>query len=378
MTTPAGVIDPYASRPTDQDALQILDPYPGQKIARHVELAVSWQSKAIARDLGPHLVSLTYVDNLSGAADDLQLEVEDRDALWSGDWQPQHGDEVVARAKAQGWFGFGDPVTELRLGKFSHDKITLSGPPRRATLACVSAPLATGLRRRKRTHAWRGVTIKQIAQDIADRAQMTLGFDGAEGPKYLHAIQNDKSDLEFLEEECKKIGRTVKVTETTIQIFVAETLDGRPSVGEIDLIGGKVLAGGDGYSFDADDSGRYGSCHVTCFNAKTGKEIKGQFPPDGTQLPGLDPNGQTLELVIGVQDANEAIARARAMLRQANQFATKGRLHVVGDLGLVAGITFDLKNAGGLSGKYIITRAEHHLVGGYTCTLDVRRCLEGY
>jgi phage protein D len=211
-------------------------------VARHTSLAVTWESKAIARDLAPHLLSLTYVDNLTGAADDLQFEVQDREALWSNDWQPETGDTVVARARAAGWFGFGEPVTELRLGKFAHDKITLSAGigGRRVHLTAVSAPIATALRRRKRTHTWRGVTIKQIAQDIANRAQMTLGFDGAEGPKYKHAVQNDKSDLEFLEEECKQIGRTVKVTETTIQIFQEESLDGRPAAGEIDLTGGYV------------------------------------------------------------------------------------------------------------------------------------------
>jgi phage protein D len=370
-------LDPYQARPVDQDALQVLDPYTAKKVARHTSLAVTWESRAIARDISPDLIALTYVDNLTGAADDLQFEVQDRDSLWSGDWQPETGDVVVARARAAGWFGFGQPVTELRLGKFAHDKITLTGPPHTVTLAAVSAPIATALRRRKRTRAWRGVTIKQIAQDIADRAQMTLGFDGAEGPKYKHAVQNDKSDLEFLEEECKQIGRSVKVTESTIQIFQEETLDGRPAAGEIDLIGGYVLDP-NGWSFDGDDSARYGSCHVSCFNPTSGKVLKFQFPPNGTTIPGLDPNGQTLELVMSVSDVNHAVDRAKGMLRRANQFGSTGKLNVVGDLGLVAGVPFDLKNAGKFDGKYMITRAEHHLLGGYTTALTVRRCLEGY
>ena len=66
------------------------------------------------------------------------------------------------------------------------------------------------------------------------------------------------------------------------------------------------------------------------------------------------------------------------MLRAANRFATSGQITTVGDCGLVAGVTFDLKNAFGFDGKFIITRAEHRAVGGYTCVLDVRRCLDGY
>jgi phage protein D len=366
------ILDPYSSRPFDADADQLLEPY-YQKTGRHTKLAVTWQSKAIARDLAPHLLSLTYADNLSGAADDLSLELEDRDGLWSGDWRPQFGDTVVARLEAEGWFGE-DPVTELRLGTFAHDKISLTGPPLVVSLQCVSAPLATGLRRRKRTHSWRGVNLKQIASDIAQRAGLTLEFDGSAGPAYKHALQNDQSDLEFLEEECKQVGRTLKVTESKIVIYDELKLDAGASVGEIDLKGGHVIS----WSFDGDDSGRYGSCHVSCTDPRTGKTSHGQFPRDGETVPGLDPNGQTIDLVIGVSDAGGALTRAKALLRNANRFATSGKLTTVGDCGLVAGVIFDLKNAFGFDGKFIITRAGHHPIGGYVCNLDVRRCLEGY
>jgi phage protein D len=366
-------LDAYSSPPVDEAAEQVLDPYPDQKTARHTKIAVSWETRAITRDLAPHLAGLTYVDNLSGASDELSLELEDKAGLWSKDWRPAYGDKVVARIEAEGWFG-ATPVTELRLGTFAHDKITLFGPPQRVSLGCVSAILSTGLRRRKRTRAWRSVDLKQIANDIAQRAELTLDFQGSAGPKYKSANQNNKSDLEFLEELCKEVARTVKVTEETLVIYDEASLDAGASVGEIDLRGGYVSD----WSFDGDESGRYGSCHVTCFDPRTGKKVAGQFPADGQVVEGLDPNGQTLELVIPVSDAGEALARAKALLRNANRFATTGKLTTVGDPGLVAGVVFDLTNAFGFDGKFIITRAEHRPLGGYTCALDVRRCVGGY
>lgn len=364
--------DPYAPSVNDPNADQIIDPYP--KTGRRTQLAISWESKDITRDIIPHLKGLTYGDNLSGAADDLSLELEDRDDLWSGGWRPKFGDKVRARlGVTDPWFGT-KPVRSLNLGLFAHDKISLNGPPRRVTLQCVSAPLATGLRRRKRTHAWRGVTLKRIAQDIADRALLRLDFQGDAGPAYKQAIQNDESDLEFLEKQCKEAGLTLKVTESTIVIYDEFTLDSGSSVGEIDFTGGKVL----GWNFDIDDSGRYGSCHVSCFDPRTGKKSQGQFPADGQTVDGLDPNGQTLELVIQVSDVSEALSRAKALLRNANRFANSGKLLTIGDPGLVAGVIFDLTNASALDGKFIITKVEHHPVGGYVCALDVRRCLEGY
>lgn len=367
------VLDAVTPRPTDPNADRVLDPYP--KAGRRVKLAVTWETKAIARDLATHLIGLTYVDNLSGAADDLQLELEDRAGLWSGDWRPTFGDRVVARLEATDpWFGYGAPVKSLRLGTFAHDKISLSGPPKRVSLQCVSAPLATGLRRRKRTRTWRGVSLKQIGQDIAGRAGLALNFDGSDGPKYKQAQQTNKSDLEFLQELCKQVGRTLKISESEIVIFDEAKLDAGAAVGEISLVGGYVKS----WKFDADDSARYGSCHVSCFDPRTGKTHKGEFPRPGQTIPGLDPNGQTLELTISVADAAEAAARAEALLRAENRFATRGTITTMGDPGLVAGVVFDLKDAFGLDGKFIITKATHTAGSGYTCALEVRRCLEGY
>lgn len=368
----AMTLDPYSSRATDPDALEQFDPHP--KAGRRTKLTVSWETKAITRDIAPDLLGLTYVDNLSGAADELSLEVQDREHLWSSDWRPTFGDTVTARLRYDdAWFG--EKVTDLRIGTFGHDKITAAGPPSRVSLQCISAVLATALRRRKRTRHRRGVTLKTIAQDIAQRAGLTLNFDGAEGFRYKDAFQNNKSDLEFLQELCKEVGRTVKVTEGSIAIFEEHALDGRASSGEIDILdGGNVLS----WSFDSDDGGRYGACHVSCFDPRTGKKHQYQFPPSGTTIPGLDQNGQTLEMVIAMSDAAQAQLHAEKLLRAANKFATSGRLTTVGDPGLVAGVTFDLVNAFGFDGKFIITRAEHKTVGGYTCTLDVRRCLEGY
>jgi uncharacterized protein len=367
--------DQFSSSPADPNATQLLDPYPSSDaaIGRHVQLEVSWQQKGIAKDLAPHLKSLTYADNLSGAADDLALELEDRANLWAGDWQPNFGDQVVARLKYDGaWFG--QKVTDLRLGTYAHDKIRLSGPPHLVSLQCVSAPLATGLRRRKRTHVWQGVNLQQIANDIAQRAQLQLNFSGSAGPAYKKAVQNDKSDLEFLEHQCKEVGRTLKVTESQIVIYDEMKLDAGDAVGDIDLGSGNVI----GWDFDADDSQRYGSCHIKCFDPRTGKVSQGQFPPSGTTIQGLDPNGQTLELSIGVSDVGEATTRAQALLRNANRFATSGKMTTLGDPGLVAGVIFNLKGAANLNGKFIVTKATHTPVGGYTTALEVRRCLEGY
>ena len=249
-----------------------------------------------------------------------------------------------------------------------NDKITLSGPPRRVSLKAVSAPLATGLRRRKRTHSWQGFTLKKIAQDIADRAGLALDWSGDEGLAYKRREQKGKSDLEFLEEACKDAGRDWKVTEKAIVIFDERDREKSTSVGTIDLASSRVL----GWHIDADDSARYGSCRITFSNPRKKKRT------EHTYVDPTNPDGQTLDLRLPVDDKAHAEVVARGRLRDANRFANLADLTVQGDPGLVAGVVFRLKNAGGLSGRYIVTKATHRTTGGYTTSLTIRRCTEAY
>lgn len=345
-------------------------------LARRATISLDWQHKDVTRDLVPHLLALTYTDNLTGSADDLSLEFEDREGLWSGDWRPVFGDFVVARIAAEPWL---TRVRDRRLGRFAHDKISLSGPPKTARITAVSAPMATGLRRRKRTQPWNGVTLKTIAGDIAKRSGLALDWTGEEGVAYKRREQKDKSDLEFLREACDEVGRCLKVTEDKIVIFDEEARDAAKSVGQLDLHGGHVL----GWAFDADDSGRYGNCHLKFYDPHKGKVTEGQFPDqyttrEGYAALGLDPDGQTLEVRLPAENKGHAVDICKGKLRAANRFATSGRLTTIGDPGLVAGVTFDLVNAFGFDGKFIITKATHTPVGGYTCALEVRRCIGGY
>lgn len=333
--------------------------------ARRTTVEIEWAGKDVTTDLAPHLLSLSYADHLTGSADSLNFDLEDREGKWSGDWRPTFGDTCVARIKATPWL---TAVEDLRCGKFAHDKIAIKGPPKVATFACVSAPMGTGLRRTKRTRAWNKVSLRDIAQDIATRSGLTLLWDGAAGAKYQHRKQEQKSDLEFLEELAKESGRTLKITEDQIVVFDESSRDQAASVGTIDLAGGHVLS----WSFDSDDSDRYGLCIVSYFNARTGKVVKYQYTDPSNS------DGQTLEIRTSCDDAGQAERRAKAHLRASNKWANKGRLTVMGDPGLVAGTTFDLVSGYGFNGKYIVTKATHSPVGGYAVELEVRLCLEGY
>jgi phage protein D len=188
------------------------------------------------------------------------------------------------------------------------------------------------------------------------------------GAAYRRREQKEESDLAFLQAACEEVGLALKVTDGQIAIFEEAREEQGESIGTIDLRGGHVLS----WSFDDQDHDRYGSCRVRCMDPRTGKTIEGIYRDPN------DDSGPTLEAVRFVATKAEAEEVAKGLLRRANVFASTGRLTVHGDPGLVAGVTFDLTNAYGFSGKFLVTKAEHRTQDGYTIGLDVRRCLEGY
>ena len=61
--------------------------------ARRAYAKIEYNGRDITDAVSSGLISLEYTDN-TDKADDLQIEIEDRDGNWAGDWYPK-----VAAAK---------------------------------------------------------------------------------------------------------------------------------------------------------------------------------------------------------------------------------------------------------------------------------------
>lgn len=59
------------------------------KPARTAEVQVSFGGVDITDQIKPYLISMTYIDAQDGEADDLQIELQDRDGTWLNDWLPE-------------------------------------------------------------------------------------------------------------------------------------------------------------------------------------------------------------------------------------------------------------------------------------------------
>jgi len=337
--------------------------------ARRTAIEIVYAGRDVTADLAPHLKRLTWSESLSGAADDLQIEIHDRERLWATDWRPTFGDVIAAAVEAESWVS-GGATRRLPLGRVLVDEIEVQGPPATATIKAISAGLSTGLRRTKRTRGWAGAKLSTIATDIASRAGLDLLYSG---PDFAIARQDQKheSDLAFLLRLCEETGLALKVTDGQIAVIAEADLEAGTPV--TTLVPG--LSRVKSWSLRDSSSERYVSCVVRYRDPVKGHVIEAiageTHREDGRDVP----DEPCLRETRRVEDKAHAERLARQILRAAQQGATLASFSVVGDPALVSGVVVEVDGVYGMGGRYLVTDTQHSAVGGYTTSLELRRIL---
>ena len=164
--------------------------------ARRCLVIIKYNDKDISADLQQYLKNVSYTDNMSGEADDLQLTLEDKAGLWQSAWMPEKGATLDVSIKLINWQSIGEQV--VRFGLFEIDEITSSGMPSEVQIKAVSVPDNNNLRGAERTRSWEKAELKRIANDIATEAGLALYYDVKEyNPVIDRAEQTEQSDLSF-------------------------------------------------------------------------------------------------------------------------------------------------------------------------------------
>ena len=57
-----------------------------QNLARRAAVEIAFAGADITKSIRPYLESLTYTDNEADKADDLQIQLQDRDSIWMEKW----------------------------------------------------------------------------------------------------------------------------------------------------------------------------------------------------------------------------------------------------------------------------------------------------
>ena len=187
--------------------------------ARTATPVVLYNDKDISAGLLPYLKQLSYTDNMSGKADDLELTLEDREGLWEGDWMPDKGATLKASLTTSNWSSLFEGAQSLDLGQFEVDTITCKGMPSEVTVKAVSIPDNNKLRGEEHSRSWEKAKLSTIANDVATGAGMTLKYTAPDDPQVDRAEQTDESDLAFLYKLCSDHGVAIKVYKDQLILF---------------------------------------------------------------------------------------------------------------------------------------------------------------
>lgn len=155
-------------------------------------------NKSVSENISAKVTAFTYTDVANGKSDSISINILDIDKEWLGDGMPVKGSSVEATIKTSEW-EYGSEA--FNCGTFELDDISFSGRPLECQLSAVSAPTNDDFKTKTRTVTWQSTTLKDIAQKIADRANVKLYYSG-DSIKITEREQNKKTDSAFLKELC--------------------------------------------------------------------------------------------------------------------------------------------------------------------------------
>ena len=196
-----------------------------QNLARRAAVEIAFAGADITKSIRPYFESLTYTDNEADKADDLQIQLQDRDSIWMEKWLVE-AIEAASAAKLkmdavilrENWRGDGKDVV-LPCGEFELDNVVLSGPPALITIKGTSLPFSAPVRQTKKNKAWENTTLSAIANELAGTNGMSCMYESAYDPFYKRVEQVDASDIDFLSRLCHDAGISLKATSSILVFF---------------------------------------------------------------------------------------------------------------------------------------------------------------
>lgn len=360
-----------------------------EHIGRRAWLIVTYNGKDISESLAQYVLSFSYTDNLTGKVDDISITLEDRAELWEADWMPERGATLDITICTYNWSDLYSEEQDLQLGKFEIDELEVSSAPNVVTIKAVAISISddSTLRSTLRSHTWENISVQKAANDIAWQNGMKLQWYCDDNPNIDKLEQNDESDLDVLQKICDDAGFALKVTTDTIIIFDVEKFEKEDVYAEYYHPGTTILNIVENqskpvqtdallnYSFKAKIRDVYKKCHVKYAKDKDKSVIESTFvAPDKKEK-----EGATLEVHQQVSSQAEADRLAKKKLREKNCEEFTGSFSSDGNMGLCAGETIEMLGFGNFSGKYIITQTKHDISSsGFTSSVEIRKCLDGY
>jgi len=363
--------------------------------------------------LEPYFVSMAYVDSADGqTADDLHLQLADRDNRFISDWMPGKGVFLDVGIVAEQWYSPNAVALNLDCGRLWIDEIEFELPQHTVSIKASSIPTSSYLKATDQARGWDNTTLMKLAQQIVDEnkaAGLTLDYEAQYNPSYSRIEQTEQSSLEFLMHRCRDAGLAIKLHRGKLVIFDEAVIEA--TAPSFSIVFGQLAAapgmrcfrmsGGKFTTRLIDTMKQVTVSHVDPASGKAHYEtaIAGdadaaddwhtnvnqatdeQDEEDG----GSDDGGDTRDDAgaadswsgAGASASDQRLAKAK--LRHHN----KDQVHAQIDLSIgcpliASGQTFLLVGVGNYDGKWFAEKIEHKCGPMFTTSLTARKCLVGY
>ena len=362
---------------------QLQPPWRREAMPKQPTLRSSYEVTEITEEIRECIIDASFTDNLEGKADDLKIAIENRDLRWLDTWLPGEGD--------RGSFQLGyAPDDLIPAVEFEVDEPEWSGTPDTLRLGGVSVPVTASLRE-VRSVAYEGVTLQDIAQQIADRHGLTLVGE-VPSITFKRVSQKEQTDLEFLKKLAADYGVVFKVESASRLVFfrvesleltnpvlaIARSPNSGADTAAAATQSGRLLYPSN-YRLRRKAAGTYKAASIRYQDAESGEFIEYVVDVDGNEVPqpeeeqtGSIGSASTLRIRERVENVEQARIRAIEALKRANRARVNLSISLEGETLLAAGTTFTLVGWRRLDGKYLLEKVTHQLnrSQGYRCSIE--------
>jgi uncharacterized protein len=303
------------------------------------------------------VLEIVYTDRLSGAAGEIEVELEDHERRWQGPWYPQEGDLTSLMIGYQG-----EPL--LPCGDFQVDDLEFDLPPDTFRLRCLAAYITPAMRTRNSV-AYENQTLMQIASAVAGKYNLSVvAAPGMINPAFARVTQSHESDLTFLHRLARTHDYDFTIRGEQMVFYDRAAVEARApgvSISRSDLLRG---------GFRSKTHRIYKAAEVS-YQDPASKQLITQTV-DATPAP---PTGDTLKLAVRCENGQQALLKVQSALHASNMLQTTAGLELPGNPALCAGNTATIGGFGAHDGIYLIEIARHRVsrVSGYTTEVQLRR-----
>lgn len=320
---------------------------------RRTNLHAVYEGHDLSELMSRYLTKATFTDVASGESDAATVELRDDERLWMDAWYPEKGDRMRMVVIYRNW-NRDDDVTEVNMGSFQVDDVTLKGRPTTVTIGGAARPQNNRFANENRTQTWEATTLQQIAGQIASSAGVQLRYM-ADDISIASIEQTDQTDCDFLYRLCQSYGLGEKVYEDKIFIFDEEQIETGRVAGtlcEADLLS---------WTYNTTMAGTYTGAVFSFTDPDTEQDVK-------ITIGGGD---RILNINVTADSVLDAELKGIAKLNETNKKATTIKITTRANPYMEAGLVMQMEGLGKASGKYYVERVVTSLSGSGATTQTV-------